>query len=68
MSRTFLYLSLQVPSERASLPGSPSRSLWREMLITRAFCGDLSKFPVKEPPSKFPTGALQREMPITRAF
>jgi hypothetical protein len=28
----------------------------------------LSKFPVKEPPSKFLTGAVRREMPITRAF
>jgi hypothetical protein len=38
------------------------------MLITRAFYTYLSKFPVKEPPSQFPTGALWREMPITRAF
>jgi hypothetical protein len=38
------------------------------MLISRAFYTYLSKFPVKEPPSKFPIRALWREMPITRAF
>jgi hypothetical protein len=38
------------------------------MLITMAYYTYLSKFAVKEPPSKFPMGALRREMPITRAF
>jgi hypothetical protein len=38
------------------------------MLITGANYTYLSKFPVEERPSKFPIGALQREMPITRAF
>jgi hypothetical protein len=66
--RTFLYLPLEVPTERAPAPGSLSGPLRREMLITRAYCTYLSKFPVKEPPSKFPIGALQREVPITRVF
>jgi hypothetical protein len=38
------------------------------MLITRACHTYLSKFQVKEPPSKFPIRAPKREMPITRAF
>jgi hypothetical protein len=35
------------------------------MLITRAYSTYLSKFPIKEPPSKFPS---RPEMPIPRAF
>jgi hypothetical protein len=42
-------------------PGSLSRPWWREMLITRAYCTYLSKFPIKEPPSKFPQGPTERD-------
>jgi hypothetical protein len=38
------------------------------MLITRVFYSYVSEFPVKDPPSKFPTWALWREMLITRVF
>jgi hypothetical protein len=54
--------SLEVPGKRAPPPGSPSGPLRRGMLITITY---LSKFPIKEPLSKFHIGALRREMPIT---
>jgi hypothetical protein len=66
--KTLAYLSLEVPGERAPPPGSLSGPLQKEMLITRVYYTYLSKFPVKEPPSKFPIRTLQREMPVTRAF
>jgi hypothetical protein len=66
--RTILYPSLNVPGERASSPGSPSESLWIEMLITRAFNKNLSKLPVKECSAKFLIGAKGKDMPIIRAF
>jgi hypothetical protein len=54
VTRTLLYLSLAVPGERAPPTGSPSGPRWREMPITRAYHTYLSKFPTREPPSKFP--------------
>jgi hypothetical protein len=54
--RTLLYLSVAVPGEKAPPPpGSPSGPRWREMLVTMAYSTSLSKFPIREPPSKFPS-------------
>ena len=57
------------PVKEPPPPGSPHRApSKRVVLCLEASFIYLSKFPVYEPSSRFPSGALWREMPISRTF